>query len=56
MDAIMEAKKKFLMIYFNLLVSEGTLEQGTITPVDAEFLVNKLDEIEQKERVMEFAQ
>lgn len=46
---------KWLMEYFDLLVSEGTLEIGTITPVDAEYLIKGLEQIEQEERTKEFA-
>lgn len=51
----MDRKVKFLMDYFELLVSEGTLQVWTITPTDAEFLVKGLEQIEQEQRTKEFA-
>jgi len=46
---------EFLQKHFDFLVSEGTLEMGIFTPADCEWIVAKLDEIEQEERTGEFA-
>jgi len=54
MDKISK-RAEFLQKHFDFLVSERTLEQGVFTPADCEWLVKKLDEIEQRERVGEFA-
>lgn len=53
---MVEAAAKWLHdVYFKTWIDDGCLDIGTITPADCEYIVQKINEIENKVAVKEFA-